>query len=296
MVGIEDRLYKDFTEEDKARMRAIQDVEIVILKELDRICVKHDLHYSLAGGTLLGAVRHGDFIPWDDDIDIDLKRDDFDKLLSILPDELGEDFEFINYSEHGRYFCDFIPRIYYRKSRAVNSHSIDGGEKNFADDPRMNRIFIELYCLHDTRKEAVSRQIFNLKAIYGECMSHRFVPTSDAKYSLVQKAEVKVLGAVGKLQSLEKLYSRYEKLVRATPTGQGDSYFKPSAPIPVQERNVFPKEWYDEFVRLPFRNEAFMVPKEYEKVLESLYSNWKSLPPEKDRHPGHFDIDRTEIY
>lgn len=295
-MEIAQQLYKDFTPEQKAKLHEIQGVELKILRELDRICEKHHLHYSLSGGTLLGAIRHKDFIPWDDDIDIDLKREDFNKLLTILPDELGDEFEFLNYNSYGEYFCDFIPRIFYKNSKAVNSFSTDGGKNNFANDPRMNRIFIELYCLHDTDEKTVKRQIFKVKAIYGMAMAHRLIPTDASRYSFLQKAQVKALTAVGKHMKMQKIYDMYEKCVNEVPTGTGDRYFKPSVPLPVQERNVFPKYFFEEYTKVPIRDDMAMAPKEYIKVLEYLYTNWQDLPKDKDRHPGHFELLKTEIF
>ena len=262
-MEIAEQLYKDFTEEQKARLHEIQGIELAILREVDRICKKYNLHYSLSGGTLLGAIRHKDFIPWDDDIDIDLKRDDFNKLLSVLPEELGEDFEFINYNEFGEYHCDFIPRIYYRKSKAVNSFSTDGGKNNFANDARMNRIFIELYCLHDTETKLVKKQIFKVKMIYGLAMGHRLIPTDSSNYSFMQKAQVAVLTTMGKMMPLKKIYKMYEDCVNSVKTGDGDLYFKPSVPLPVQHRNVFPKDFFASYTEVPIRDDMAMAPAEY---------------------------------
>ena len=290
------QLYKDFTDEQKAKLHEIQEIELKLLREVDRICKKHGLHYSLSGGTLLGAIRHKDFIPWDDDIDLDLKRDDFNKLISILPDELGDEFEFINYNEYGEYHCDFIPRIFYRNSKAVNSFSTDGGKNNFANDERMNRIFIELYCLHDTDTKCVKSQIFKVKMIYGLAMGHRLIPTDSSNYSFIQKMQVKVLSTAGKLMPMAKIYKMYEDCVNSVKTGDGDLFFKPSVPLPVQHRNVFPKNFFDSYTEVPIRNDMAMAPAEYIKVLEYLYTNWQDLPKEKDRHPGHFELLRTEIF
>ena len=66
----------------------IKRIELSIMKELDRICREHGLTYSLAYGTALGAVRHGGFIPWDDDIDIVMPRPDYDRLLSLFKNGL----------------------------------------------------------------------------------------------------------------------------------------------------------------------------------------------------------------
>lgn len=295
-MEIADQLYKDFTDEQKVKLHQIQGIELKILREVDRICEKYNLHYSLSGGTLLGAIRHKDFIPWDDDIDIDLKRDDFNKLISVLPHELGDEFEFLNYDSYGEYHCDFIPRIFYKNSKAVNSFSTDGGKNNFANDERMNRVFIELYCLHDTQENRVKNQIFKIKAIYGLAMGHRLIPTDSSNYSFVEKMQVKFLTTVGKMMPLKRIYKMYEKCVSEVETGKGELYFKPSVPLPVQSRNVFPKDFFSDYTRVPIRDDMAMAPKEYIKVLEYLYTNWQDLPKEKDRHPGHFELLKTEIY
>lgn len=76
----------------KTTLRKAQIRLLEILIEVDRICKKHDIPYWIDGGTTLGAVRHSGFIPWDDDVDIALLRDDYLRLLEVLPQELPEQF------------------------------------------------------------------------------------------------------------------------------------------------------------------------------------------------------------
>lgn len=76
-------------------LKAMQEIELDSLKEIDRICRKHDIKYSLGGGTSLGQIRHGGFIPWDDDIDVDMTIENYDKFMSVALEELDEDKFFL---------------------------------------------------------------------------------------------------------------------------------------------------------------------------------------------------------
>lgn len=88
---LNDSLRKEFNPEG-SDIRKLQMECLEILKELDRICDKHNIKYILSSGTLLGAVRHGGFIPWDDDLDIEMLKSEYKKLLKILPTELDPKF------------------------------------------------------------------------------------------------------------------------------------------------------------------------------------------------------------
>lgn len=90
------------------KIKTIQALEVEILKEIDRICQKHGIKYFLAGGTLLGAVRQGCSIPWDDDLDIGMLRDDFEKFKKVAKAELGEGFSYSGPREGSHYTIDKI--------------------------------------------------------------------------------------------------------------------------------------------------------------------------------------------
>ena len=76
-------------------LRKVQLLELKVLKEIKRVCTKHDIKYFLTGGTLIGAARHKGFVPWDDDIDIAMMRTEYDRFLKIAPKELGAEYSLL---------------------------------------------------------------------------------------------------------------------------------------------------------------------------------------------------------
>ena len=97
----------------------VHEVNLKLLKEIDRICRKYKIKYALDSGTLLGAVRHGGFIPWDDDVDVMFTRKNYEMFAKVVRRELPEDMSFVEPNEYhgGKAFYDFISRVTYNKSQ-----------------------------------------------------------------------------------------------------------------------------------------------------------------------------------
>lgn len=100
-----------YNRDDNHELRQLQLVELDIMALFRRICEKHHLRYFMVGGTMLGAIRHRGFIPWDDDMDVGMPRPDYEKFIQIVPAELPEGYDFLNYklqADYNRYFSRLV--------------------------------------------------------------------------------------------------------------------------------------------------------------------------------------------
>ena len=95
-----------------------------MLKEFEDICASHDIHYSLAGGTLIGAVRHGGFLPWDDDLDVYMTRDQWEKLLDVYLSGAFPEDRIIECPETDAGYCNMFPRFIRTDTTSVHSNQI----------------------------------------------------------------------------------------------------------------------------------------------------------------------------
>ena len=120
---------------DKKTLNKIHRSEQEILDEITRVCDKNGLRYLLIGGTLLGAIRHNGFIPWDDDLDISMPREDYEKFLGIAPKELGDRFLLEDISTNDEY-CYMFSKVKLKNTimrEKTMSESYDGGQGIWVD-------------------------------------------------------------------------------------------------------------------------------------------------------------------
>lgn len=109
--------YKEINDD---KLQKLHEVELEILNKIDEICKKYNLSFQLSGGTLLGAVRHKGFIPWDDDIDLTMVREDYDKFIQVAPKELGNEYFLQCYDTDDCYF----PFIKIRKNNTIFNENL----------------------------------------------------------------------------------------------------------------------------------------------------------------------------
>lgn len=121
---------------DNETLRKLQLVELEIANEIKRVCVENNIKYFLESGTLLGAVRHGGFIPWDDDMDIGMMRDEYEKFLKIAPEKLSSEFILQTWKNEKDYSLTFA------KVRKLDTIFL---EYEFKDSSMHNGIWVDIF-------------------------------------------------------------------------------------------------------------------------------------------------------
>ena len=274
-------------ENESLIMEKLHCAQFALLNEFDRVCRNHDLKYYLAAGTLLGAVRHSDFIPWDDDVDVYLKRKDYEKFLQYK-DEFEFPFELHVPSDKDTYFWDYTTRLVYKKSQLKFNKS----ENEFYNHTDNEYLFLDIFVLDKARGGLRNTlQLAGLKIVYGLAMSRRYAIDYSEYKGVLSKCQVFVLSHLGKLFQMKTLFRMYNNISVKYNSDLKAMYEQPTnITVKFLGKLFYKKEWHSKTVRMPIRKKDFLCPEAYEEILKSIYGDYMSLPPEKDRKPDHVDV------
>lgn len=280
-------------EAELTMIQKVQKVNLAILIEVDRICRKHKIKYLLDAGTLIGAIRHKGFVPWDDDVDIAFMRADYEKFIKVAPGELDKDIQLLLSKDigGGKVFYDFTPKLIYKKSRKTEENE----ETRFYGN-ELNHICVDLFIIDDISENKWKRnmQVLIMKMVYGLAMGHRW-KLDYSKYKGLAKVQVRVLATIGKCIPMEKIYRLEAKMaVRQNNKNSRLCYY--SNYDPGYTHMLFEKAGSEHVINVEFEGYSLMAPKGYDKVLKTVYGEYMTLPPEDKRRPSHGDLEDEGFY
>ena len=172
-------------------LAAVHDANFAMLCELDRVCRENRIRYYLLAGTLLGAVRHKDFIPWDDDVDVVFPRKDYERFLEIFPEKCNERYKLIRFEDNKK-FRTFINRVV---DTGLMLETVDNWESSF--DSVYSHPTVDLFIFENAPRHITPVLVF-LKFVYGLTLSRRERVDNDQKTALRRMA-VKLLAFIGKV-------------------------------------------------------------------------------------------------
>lgn len=286
-------------EEEQKYLEKAQNILRILLKDFDRVCRKYGLHYYLICGSLLGAVRHGNFVPWDDDADVAMPRKDFDILMKHAKDEWSNenDIMFLNYDEMGNYaFLDYMTRIIYMKEEIpVNIfRKIRGKGRKDID----NHLPLDIYVLDNASNNEKFHEFQTqlIRGLYGLAMGHRAYinPQDYMNRDKRTRRGVKILSSVGKFVPLSWIFVCYEWVRKWNKNKKCDNYFESNGFIYCIPWK-FKQKWFGEGTRLSLGELVVNVPEDYEAFLRMHYGNFMLYPPIEARKPTH-SIEASGIF
>ena len=268
----------------------IKKLQLNILKDVACFCERNNIRYSLCGGTLLGAIRHKGFIPWDDDIDIFMPRPDYIRFMETYYDDKGRYKATSIYNDDK--FWNKIGNVFDMKT------IIDCPSYNI--DKSRNHVFIDIYPLDGVPRNYIKRKLmFSMNAlihfvyagsIYSYMKSLRYVDRSSKmlKIKEIGRNIIKYL-AITLFRPLPTSYicrlatqnaSQYdyetEMEVAAFVGGERNG-----------EKEVMPKKIFEKMKKQKFEDTEFYITDAYDIYLKNLYGDYMKLPPEDKRVPHH---------
>lgn len=258
---------------DHEILRKIQLVQLELLQEVDRICKKCDIHYNIIAGTLLGAIRHDGYIPWDDDADVALLRDEYEKFRVACETELDTTrFYFQDHRNTPGY------RWGYGKLRKKDTLFLREHQEHM---PYEQGIFIDVFPLDAVPQNYIHRSIKNF-----ECFCIRKILWSEvgkfADKSAVKRAW---FGLLSKIPD-KRVFGYYHGIIKHA--HKLDSKWVRILMFPTPNREWgYLRKWYEESTDIVFEGVTFQGIKDYDEYLSFKFGNYMELPPEEKRkvHP-----------
>ena len=252
-------------------LKETQSILLDLAKSVRDIAERHGIPFFMVGGTMLGAIRHKGFIPWDDDMDFGVTYDHYFALIDILKKELPARFNCVYYED---------------KKPTVSFFFKVEDTATMVDDP----------CIPVSKKRGLSIDIFPIVS----CSDENGPTMTEKVQKILLKGKMRVIPQnaswrkklakrvlvffMGGSNLKEK--RKVKEILDATPAG--DRYCNVASPQ--FWRIIWPKSTFDELEEFPFENTIFLGPKDYDAYLSRCYKKYMELPPENKRRTHLLDI------
>ena len=254
--------------------RELREKQMQILDEIEKICEKHNLIYFLSEGTLLGAIRHKGFIPWDDDLDISMPREDYEKFKIIAMNELNKKHELDYFKTNKHYFLPFIKvrekKTIYLEKKLINYMGLKG-------------IFVDIFPLDDTKKPNSYLMKFQSK------LEHIIAATLSFKSRVIHNRSKKEKVFLTLLSVLPfKFLVWLQDKVMTFQNNSKCKYFA-SYGITPKKKPAYEKEKLLPTKKAIYENRVYNIPNDSDYYLKVLYGDYMTLPP-KEKRKSHKPI------
>ena len=251
-------------------LRELQLAELDILIEFDRVCRENGLRYSLGGGTLLGAIRHKGFIPWDDDIDVLMPRPDYEKMIAVFSQRENSDFVLSASGDHGSVYP--FSKLLNRKIAVVR--------EGMHDSPYLWMDIFPVDGLPADENEL--RKIYKKNKFYIRIIHFSLWNNLKEYHGRHSKAKAFLIGLFVKLYGAKRALKKLERLSRRYPYGSTEhvgciawGLYGPGERMPVSA--------FDPLTEVEFEGKHYSAVSCWDEYLSGIYGDYMQLPPEDKR-------------
>lgn len=268
---------------DNETLRKVQLAQLEIGKEIKRVCDENGIKYFLDSGTLLGAIRHKGFIPWDDDMDMGMLREDYERFIEIAPKKLKPEYFLQTWKTDKSYPYAFAK---IRKKGTVFIEAVS--QKTNAH----NEIFVDIfpydvYPDDETVRTKLTKKIMLLK--YSLWMKDGMTPWLRHKSALdrlLVRAKYVPHYFYALTHSRNAMIAEYEKLMPMHNAETSKYYVEQSGGTPFGKW-IIPTECFEKFIEVKFEDTMFLVPEKYDLYLKTVYGDYMQLPSVEKRGNWH---------
>ena len=263
--------YKEYDDET---LKKLQNLELMVLKDFIKICDENDIKYYIYGGSLLGAIRHKGFIPWDDDVDVIMFNEDYEKFKKIFLANHDEKYEFLNYEASEDYFFSFS-KIMLKGTKF---------EEWWSDQVDFTvGINIDIFILYDVPDNNLKRfihtkicrfleRVLTLSSIKLENYPFFVQTISNTTHSILNLLNI----------TPHKIFKHHFKLLN-----KYDNTKRVCDICALNHPQIYLKNDYGDGIKVEFEDIQVNIPINYSKILEQIYGDYMELPPKEKRY-NHF--------
>lgn len=253
---------------------------LYVLREVTRVLEELNIPYFMQGGTMLGAIRHGGFIPWDDDVDLGIPRADYDRMLKEVAARLPENLELRTYddeTDHHYYFARIVDKRY--QIRRMGSI-----------EERLENIWVDLFPLDGMPNGFISRQWHKMRLLVTRLKFHlscfEKVNIKRPGRPLVERIIIRfaMITHVGSWWNTRKQLDKLDRLLKKYPPEKSRYFVNFTGQTSFKFNEMFKKEIYGQGKAYPFEDMVLIGPEQYDPYLKSLYGDYMTPPKETDRN------------
>lgn len=261
---------------ESKNIKLLQGVCLEIIKEFVKICEEEKLTYYLSGGTLLGAVRHKGFIPWDDDADFSMPRDDYEKFLKIAPIKLKKKYKLINFKTDENY------QYYITRIQDIETSLI---ETRINNNNKFTHASIDIFPLDGTPNNRLLRKMYFFKVMTHRAMmslSYKDSIDPDRKRSMKEKIllNTMLLLPTNIIFNGNREKNKIDKMMRKYSIDKSENIGCLMGAY--RTNQIVPKKFFGRGKYYEFENLYLRGPELYDDYLKQMYGDYMKIPSKED--------------